>query len=146
MSATFKKWQQNVAPRFTAQSINLRKSLFWFGRAFAAKWVNRCAKMRATRFRFPMEVIVTDLPTSLCCQGNSGFHPSEVSKLVLDNTRTSSEPSSMKVASINHHLWYDRRLSTYDPGSEVASISTAPLSYKQRFFSAQAEKTAQTLF
>ena len=66
-SATFKKWRLKVAPRFTAQSINLGKSLFWFGRTFVAKWVNHCAKMRATRFRFPVEVIVTDLPTSLCC-------------------------------------------------------------------------------
>ena len=44
--------------------------------------------MRASRVRFPVEVVSTDLPISSCCSVNSSFHPFEVGKWVLDNTGT----------------------------------------------------------
>ena len=83
----------------------------------SSSWVNHCATMRATRVRFPVEVIPTDLPTSSRCKANSAFHPSEVGKWVPDNTGANSGSSTMRVAPIDHHRWYDRRLRTYDPGS-----------------------------
>ena len=45
------------------------------------------------------------------------LHPSEVGKWVPDNTGANSGSSTMRVAPIDHHRWYDRRLRTYDPGS-----------------------------
>ena len=50
-------------------------------------------------------------------RANSVFHPSEVGKWVPDNTGANSESSTMRVAPIDQHRWYDRRLRTYGPGS-----------------------------
>ena len=73
--------------------------------------------MRVTRVWLPVEVIPTDPPISSLCQANSAFHPSEVGKWVPDNTGANSGSQTMRVAPIDHHWWYDRRLSTYDPRS-----------------------------
>ena len=76
---------------------------------FYIQWVNYCATMPANRVRFP--IIPTDLPFS------SVVHPSEASKWVLHNTGARSGSSTMRVAPIDHHWWYDRRLGTYNPRS-----------------------------
>ena len=42
----------------------------------------------------------------------------------MKNTAANSGSSTMRVALINHHWWYDRRLSTYHPGSVGHTMST----------------------
>ena len=60
--------------------------------------------------RFPYILVLLDqlsLP-SFC---------SEVSKWVPDNTAANSGSSTMKIAPIDHHWWYDQQLHTYNSGS-----------------------------
>ena len=59
----------------------------------------------------------TDHLISSHYQANSAFHPSQVGKLVTDKTGANSVSSTMRVAPIDHRWWYDRWLSTYNPGS-----------------------------
>ena len=73
--------------------------------------------MLATRVRYPVDAMPIDLPPSSQRYANSAIHPSEVGKGVTDNTGANSGSSSMRVAPIDHHWWYDQRPRTYDPGS-----------------------------
>ena len=41
-----------------------------------------------------------------------------------ENTGANTGSSTMKVALIDHHWWYDRRLSTYVPRSVGGTMST----------------------
>ena len=61
--------------------------------------------------------LISHRSPSSCFQANSAFHPSEVGKRVPDNTGANSGSSMMRAAPIGHHWWYDRWVSTYDPGS-----------------------------
>ena len=74
------------------------------------------------RIRFPLDLHTTRSPGR--CQANSGIQPSEVGKWVPDNTGAKSGSSTMRVAPIDHHWWYDLRLSSYDPGSVGRTMST----------------------
>ena len=73
-----------IIPIMSLHTVNTRSSCSIVGncsivgQADVAYWVNHCATLRATQFRFSVEIIPTDLPISLRCQVNSAFHPSEV--------------------------------------------------------------------
>ena len=51
-------------------------------------------------------------PISPRCWANSAFHHSEVGKLVTGNTGPNINSTTMRVAPIDHHWWYNLPLST----------------------------------
>ena len=66
----------------------------------------------------------TRSPYLLALLGQLSLCPSEVGKWVPDNIGANSGSSTMRIAPIDHHWWYDRRLSTYNPGSVGRTMST----------------------
>ena len=67
----------------------------------------RLCTVRGTRACFPVETKLVALSNSTCRQANSVFHPSEVCKLVPDNSGAKSGSMMIRVAPIKHHWWYD---------------------------------------
>lgn len=83
---------------------------------FLAKWVNHCSTIRATRVRFTVEVISSDLRISSRCWANSALHPSEAVKWISGKTR----------ANKSGHPWWGSRPSTTVGGITVRKAPTLP--------------------